>query len=78
MSNFKFSDLPEETTIELLKELVGYISAFECTPNDVGYIQKKYEKMLDALAKMCTYSEKFSKFVVADERAEKQSVHDYR
>jgi hypothetical protein len=73
MSNFNFADLPEEPTIDLLKELVSYICASECTSDDVEYIQARYEKMLDSLTKMCTHSEKFSKFVLADPKAEKFS-----
>jgi hypothetical protein len=73
MSSFNFADLPEEPTIDLLKELVSYICASECTSDDVEYIQARYEKMLDSLTKMCTHSEKFSKFVLADPKAEKFS-----
>jgi hypothetical protein len=78
MSSFNFTDLPEETTIEFIKNVVAYISAIETTPDADTYIEKRYENILDALTKMCTHSEKFSKFVVSDQRAEKQSVHDYR
>jgi hypothetical protein len=78
MQSFKFSDLPEEATIDLIKELVSYISASECTPDDTSYIQHRYEKMTDALTKMCIFSENFSKFVLADKRAEKKAAHDYR
>ena len=84
MSNFNFADLPEEPTIDLLKELVSYICASECTSDDVEYIQARYEKMLDSLTKMCTHSEKFSKFVLADRKAgkcvvaEKKSAYDLK
>jgi len=76
MSSFNFADLPEEPTIDLLKELVSYICASECTSDDVEYIQARYEKMLDSLTKMCTHSEKFSNFVLADPKAEKFSKCD--
>jgi hypothetical protein len=68
MQNLKFSDLPEEATIDLIKHIVGYISAIECTPDNQIYIHKKHEDILDALTRMCTFSEKFSKFVIADQK----------
>jgi hypothetical protein len=76
MSNFNFADLPEEPTIDLLKELVSYICASECTPDDTSYIQHRYEKMLDALTKMCSFSEKFSTFVLAEQKAEKKTAYN--